>query len=251
MKISTTLPVLFILLGFIGAQASADKIISLTGHPDYPPVTHFNSANKKLEGQGVLLITKALEELGYKVRVVHTGSWARAQDQVKTGAIDILLPPYRTPEREEWMLFSNKPFMDDESAIFVAKKNKNIQIQNLKDLAKYKGVAIINDSFGADFDKLDSELLKMTRVGSTELCFRMITKERADYVVAGLHAGQKVLNDLMLKDQIDVLPLRVVVTGMYVGLSKKSPFAKDPQFMTKLDSKIKELKAKMPTKKSP
>lgn len=239
MKIITRLLFLFLCI-----EAAFAKTVSFTGHPDYSPVIKFDEKVGRFKGDGVLLLTKALEEMGYQVKQVPSGAWARAQEQVKNGSVDILIPPYKTPERESWMQFSSEPFMNDESAIFINKSNKNLKISSVKDLAKYRGAAIINDSFGAEFDKLDESLLKMARLSSTESCFRMLEKNRVDYVIAGLFAGRKVLADIGLKSVIDEHPVRAVVTGMYVGVSKKSPLAKDMDFISKLDAKMREIKAR-------
>lgn len=41
--------------------------------------------------------------------------WVRAQALVKAGQADVLLVPYKTPEREKWMDFTQEPFFEDKS----------------------------------------------------------------------------------------------------------------------------------------
>lgn len=219
---------------------SETKIITITGHPDYNPVTYQDKNRNSIEGIAVERLRKAVEKMGYKLKSVYTGTWARAQEEVKIGRIDILLPPYKTDERMSWLEFQEKPFMMDETAIFV-RKNRSIKFNELSDLLKYRGVAIINDSFGDEFDKFDREKLKLKRLASTEQCFRFLLKERADFLVAGLYAGNRVLESMREKENFIVLPKRVIITGMYAGISKKSEtFKKNPKLREKLEEYLLE-----------
>ena len=235
------------LLAF-GSQApsasNTKKIVTVTTHPTYEPVTFINKKNNKIEGAAVELTQIALSRMGYETKLVNTGSWARAQAQVKSGAIDILLPPYKTVERQDWMWFQTRPILDDETGIFV-RKNSSLLTKDPKSIQQLigsKGVAIINDSFGDEFDRLDKEKLKMDRLASTELCFRFVQNGRADFAIAGLYAGKKVLKDMGIEDQLTYLPLRAVITGMYIGISKASPLGKDDKFRQQLETQLDKIR---------
>ena len=222
------------------SNAQKSKVILFTAHPEYEPVTYLNKNKNVFEGIAVNKLKKAVEKMGYKLKSVYAGTWARAQEEVRKGRIDILLPPYKTDERLQWMHFQEKPFMIDESAVFV-KKNSGIKFQDKKDLLNYRGVAIINDSFGNEFDKFDREELKLTRLASTEQCFRFMLKGRADFFVAGLLAGNRVLEKMGEKKHFEALPKRLIVTGMYVGVSKKSKiFLKNPHLLKRLEEHLLE-----------
>lgn len=236
----------FTFLGFLpisladGRNLVKEKVITVTGHPDYGPVTYQDKARNSIEGIAVTRLRKAVEKMGYKLKSVYTGSWARAQEEVRIGRVDILLPPYKTDERLTWLDFQEKPFMMDETAIFV-RKNKKIKFSELNDLLQYRGVAIINDSFGDEFDKFDRDKLKLKRLASTEQCFRFLLKDRADFLVAGYYAGHRVLDAMGENKNFIVLPKRVIVTGMYAGISKKSQtFNKDPKLKEKLEEYLLE-----------
>lgn len=222
----------------IAQKKSSDDFITVTGHPDYSPVSFQNKNLNTIEGIAVERLRRAVERMGFKLKSVYTGTWARAQEEVKLGRIDILLPPYKTDERLDWLHFQKMPFMMDETAVFV-RKNKNIKFSELNDLLKYRGVAIINDSFGDEFDQFDREKLKLKRLASTEQCFRFLLKDRADFLVAGLHAGNRMLELMREKNNFIILPRRVIVTGMYAGVSKKSELFKNrPDLLLKLEESL-------------
>ncbi len=215
--------IIFVLIIFnILSLVFAEEVL-VTVHPDYPPVSYFDEKDKKIKGVAVDLVEAALKNMNVKYRLVNTGTWGRAQEEVKLGRVDMLLPPYKTSEREEWIYFQEKPILMDETAVFVAKGNE-FKYQKFSDLVNRRGVAIINDSFGDEFDRFDRDKLKMKRLATTEQCFKFILKNRGDFVIAGLHAGKRVLKDLGLMDQVSILNERVIVTGMYAGISKKSKF---------------------------
>ncbi len=217
-------------------------LVTVTGHPDYSPVSFHNKTTNSIDGIAASKLKDALIKMGVRYKFVFTGTWARAQEEVKLGRIDILLPPYRTDERESWLHFQKIPFMMDETAIFVP-KNKLIKFDQLSDLLKFRGVAIINDSFGDEFDKFDKDKLKLKRLATTEQCFKFLLKDRADFLVAGLHAGNRVLQSMKQRDNFIILPKRVIVTGMYAGISKKSPFfLKHPELIKELEQNLFNLK---------
>jgi polar amino acid transport system substrate-binding protein len=197
------------------------KEIIVTGHPDYAPVVWQTKKQKHLQGISIALLELAFKDLGVKVKTFNAGSWARAQEEVKEGRADVLLPPYKNEERLQIYNFTSEPFSQDETVIFVRKDNP-IQFRKYDDLAKYSGVAIINDSFGNEFDQIIKSKLKIERLTTTEKCFEFLMSKRADYVIAGLNSGLTVLEKTHFEDKIKILPKRVVTAGLFVAISKKS-----------------------------
>lgn len=228
---------------FIGLSLSplyANSIVTFTAHPDYPPISFVDKKTNKLTGVAVDLLVEALKKMEKAPKGVSIGTWARAQEEVKLGRIDLLMPPYKTKERESWLWFQPRPIFSDETAIFV-RQNSSMVFTNFDDLKSKKGVAIINDSFGPEFDQYDESVLKMNRLATTEQCFKFLVKGRADFVVAGHLAGLQVLKKLKLEGSIKALPKRVIVTGMYVGISKQSKNGNDPKFIEQLNRELQSL----------
>lgn len=229
---------LFCLVGF--SPLNASDIVTFTAHPDYPPVSFVDKSTNELKGVAVDLLKEALIKMGKKPKSIRIGTWARAQEEVKLGRIDLLLPPYKTAEREEWLWFQQSPILSDETSVFVV-KNSTLKFTKLSDLKSKRGVAIIHDSFGPLFDQFDKTDLKMSRLATTEQCFKFLLKNRADFVVAGHLAGMQVLKKLNLEQSIVALPNRVIVTGMYVGISKKSKNVNNQKFIEQLNKEIQNL----------
>lgn len=203
------------------ASLPNNRVIKITGHPTYPPVMWINKDTKEFQGVAIELMQMIFSEINVKPVFINVDTWARAQEEVKGGRIDMLLPPYKTADRIALYNFSTEPFMQDETVIFV-KKGMEFKFENFKDLLKYPGTAIINDSFGSDFDHFDLIYKNLTRLATTEQCFRFVDKGRARYVVAGLNSGMALLAKMNWEDRYTILPKRVVVTGMYAPISLKS-----------------------------
>ena len=215
-----------------------NRMITITGHPDYPPVVWKKKDGKELQGIAVELLQMILKEANIHPTFTNVETWGRAQEEVKAGRIDILLPPYKTEERNLLYNYAADSFMMDETVVFV-KKGKEFKFTDFSDLAKFPGAAIINDSFGTKFDDFEKKSTFLTRLPTTEQCFRFVEKGRARYVIAGLNSGKAALTKLMLDDQYVALPKRIITTGLYAPVSFKSPW-NIPQFNAFLRKKFEE-----------
>lgn len=224
-----------------------NRVIKITGHPDYPPVMWVNKETGAFQGIAIEMMQMIFAEINVKTTFINVDTWARAQEEVKNGKIDMLLPPYKTQERIPHYNYSTAPFMDDETVIFV-KKGQEFKFENFTDLLKFPGSAIINDSFGSDFDKFELIHKNITRLATTEQCFRFVDKGRASYVIAGMNAGLSVLTKMNWENRFSILPKRVIITGMYAPLSMKSKW-NTPEINEYLKNKFAEYNRKGIVKK--
>ncbi|MFZ3231444.1 MAG: transporter substrate-binding domain-containing protein [Pseudobdellovibrio sp.] len=233
MKVRHIFLVIFLFLNnsFAGIKEAAlkvlpeSKIINITGHPDYAPIIWQSKASKELVGVAVELVEKAFGELNVKVLFSNSGTWGRAQEEVKEGRMDLLLPPYINDDRVLHYEYYKNPILMDETVVFVKKESKLKYVKN-EDLQTKTGVAIIDDSFGSEFDKFMKEKLKVERLTKTENCFEFLMNDRADYMIAGLNSGLAMATKLGIENKVKILPKRIITTGLYIPFSKKSPWNK-------------------------
>jgi polar amino acid transport system substrate-binding protein len=109
-------------------------------------------------------------------------------------------------------------------------------------LAKFKGAAIINDSFGSEFDTFDRKNKNITRLATTEQCFRFVQKDRARFIIAGTNSGLAALVRLNLEKDYVMLPKRVISSGLYAPISLKSQW-NTPEVNAYLNRKFQEYNA--------
>jgi polar amino acid transport system substrate-binding protein len=128
----------------------------------------------------------------------------------------------------------------DDTVVFVS-KGKTFEFEKLSDLSGKSGVSIIHDSFGTEFDKFEKKGLQMTRLPKSEHCVNFLLKGRARYMVGGYSAVLAVAAKMGVLDKIEVLPHRIIVTGMYLPISRISPWNK-PELLKYLDRKVLEYK---------
>jgi polar amino acid transport system substrate-binding protein len=216
-----------------------DRTFTVTGHPDYPPVIWANKDGTELQGVAVELIRTIMKDINVKVIFINVETWGRAQEEVKNGRIDMLLPPYKTPEREPLYNYSAESFMKDETVVFV-KKGQEFPFKRFSDLTQYKGVAIINDSFGEEFDSFDKKNKNITRLATTEQCFKFVDKGRARFIIAGISSGLAALTRLKLEKDFVILPKKIITTGLYAPISVKSPW-NTPEVNAYLHKRFEEL----------
>jgi polar amino acid transport system substrate-binding protein len=222
-------------------ELPVSRVISVTGHPNYAPFIWKNSQNGELTGLSIEMLQMALQGSGIQIKTVAFKTWGRAQKEAEEGHIDILVPPYRNEERLSYYSYLPKPMLEDVSVLFV-RKGHVFKFEKLTDLEGKTGVAVIGDSFGNEFDRFSRDRLKINHLATLRQCFSFLLKGRADFVVEGASAGRAVATRMNVLSQIEILKKPVVVTGVYVALSKKSPWNR-PEFLAYLEREFQKLQA--------
>src|SRR3989344_2117495 len=97
---------LLLLVGMPGWSVAAGKCERLvaTGNPEYPPYLWRDPNNPKLLiGANADLLKQLGTELGVNIDVIYTGPWSRAQDEARTGRVDMIAGAFLTTPRLEVM----------------------------------------------------------------------------------------------------------------------------------------------------
>lgn len=117
------LPLLFLLTLLTGlppAGAAGPRELLVVG-TSFPRIYEQEEAGPS--GLGVELLRRALGSRGQGMRFEFY-PWLRAQAMVESGQADILMGPYRTPEREQRFLFSPQAFYED-ALVFYARRERD------------------------------------------------------------------------------------------------------------------------------
>jgi len=217
-----------IMMGLLAGIACADecgqcKKIIISGNAEYPPLTWQDKKNPdKITGFAVELLEMVCKDIGIAVEGKYAGPWARAQDNVKNGTVDMLGGAYITEERKTYMDYIIPPFVADPTVIFV-KKGDEFKFEKWEDLIGLKGGAPIGNSYGERFDKFEKEKLTIERVPKLQQAFDKLEAGRNRYVVYGLYPGLAEAEVTGRRDKINYLPNSVISEGLYFTISKKSP----------------------------
>lgn len=88
---------------------------------------------------------------------------------------------FLTPERAEYLEFCKPNYTTVDQVIIVA-KGKMFQFGKWEDLIGLKGVAIVGDSFGKEFDEFMAEKLDVVRGSNLFQGFKMLEKGRINFM---------------------------------------------------------------------
>jgi polar amino acid transport system substrate-binding protein len=208
--------------GQTAAQTAPCKALVATGNPEYSPYLWRDPTDDtRLIGANADLIQLLSKEIGLPIAVKYVGSWARVQEQAKSGRVDLIAGAFFTLPRLEYMDYFHPAFRSTRTVIWTPAKN-SFPYKTWSDLKGRKGLTVINNSFGEAFDRYAKEFLQIDEVSQLEQAFRMLGVGRAQYIVyeedPGLALAAK-LNYTELKTS----SVAVSNEGLHLTLSHLSP----------------------------
>lgn len=186
----------------------------------YPSLAE-ETENGDFQGAAVDIARIITEKLGHTIKI-GLYPWARAQKMVRDGEADVLMPPFKTPEREEWLDFTDIPFHSYNTVFFIRPGSTltwNGEVSSLK--GKRIGMSL-GWNFGAGFEQA-KDSLTIDYASSIDLCFKKLLAERVDLVPTQQPEAEASFKRLGLTDDqkpIAILP-EVAVNYQYFGFSKK------------------------------
>lgn len=246
--IHRTLVLPTLLLGLLSAGAAqavngvCERIV-VTGNPQYPPILWVDPADEKhLTGAAVELLGMALEGTGVKAEVLNVGPWSRAQEEVRSGRVDMLAGAFLTRERLGFMDYVYPPYAEVPSVLFV-KRGEVFPYSGWDDLRDKKGSTLLNNSYGMAFDTFSRDHLQIDKVSSIEQSFKTLVRGRVDYVIYERYQGLALAQQLGIEDELEILEGSLINEQLYYTLSHNSA-CNSPQFRAILAQNMQDLTSK-------
>ncbi len=118
--------------------------------------------------------------------------WPRAQAMVELGQADILIGPYKTPEREARFSFMDRAFYQDKMVFFARSGSNFAWGGNLDKLRAYQIAAVSGWAYGQGFDRARAEL-KVSNAPKLENGVLMLVHGRVDVLAANRRNIEPVL----------------------------------------------------------
>lgn len=128
--------------------------------------------------------------------------WSRAQLMVEQGEADILIGPYRTPEREARMLFSVRSFYSDAMVWYARRGEEARWGGEFGTLAQTPVAAVRGWAYGSRFERMKTSMSQLTWVQNVDAGLLMLTKRRVELFAANDRNCQPVLQRLSLTDTV-------------------------------------------------
>lgn len=210
---------LTIWLVLILGAASAQARDLLAVGTNFPRVFSADDAGQ-LSGLAVDLLRRAALSQGLKIRF-ETYPWARAQAMVEQGQADILIGPYRTPERERRFLFSQLAFYED-ALVFYAKRSSTALWRG--DVAALRGRSIglvLGWSYGAALEQARPSF-SVSSPGDVATGLRMLQRGRIELLASNERNTLPVLEALGLSQELVALQPPITVLGGHFAFTRNA-----------------------------
>ncbi len=201
--------------------AESCKSLIATGNPEYPPYLWRDPLHEtRLIGANADFMQLLAKELGIAIETRYVGTWARVQEEVKLGRADLVAGAFLTLPRLEYMDYFHPAFRETKSVIWT-RSDSTLRYKKWSDLAGKRGLTVINNSFGEEFDRYARESLKIASVPSVEQALKMLNLSRADYLIYEEDPGLAYVAKMNISG-IKTISAAVSNEGLHLTLSHKS-----------------------------
>lgn len=205
----------------VAAGGVCERIV-VTGNADYPPLLWVKPDDpSRLTGAAVELLEKALEPSGIHVDALHVGSWEQAQQEVRSGRVDMLAGVFLTPERLGEMDYVYPPYMEIPSVVFV-RRGAAFPYSGWDDLRGKRGGSLAGTSFGPAFDAFARDHLDVAAVGNIDQALEQLLSDELDYLIHERHQGLALAAQRNVLDQLDMLEGSLINEQLYYSVSHHS-----------------------------
>ncbi|WP_300752781.1 transporter substrate-binding domain-containing protein [Janthinobacterium sp.] len=195
--------------------------------------------NGDYTGLGAELLRLMAARTGNTVRF-RVVPWARAQAMLAQGQADILIGPYKSPERMVHMVFSAQPFYQDQ-IIFYTRQKGGFAWDGDYAALKTRRVVLLNGwAYGADWERIRPGL-QVSVANSVENGLNMLVHNHVDVFISNRRNTDPVIARLGLQGQIKALPKVIDVQNGYFAFPRSTESDKlrlqfDQQFNSLINS---------------
>ncbi|WP_431049757.1 substrate-binding periplasmic protein [Roseateles sp. L2-2] len=127
--------------------------------------------------------------------------WLRAQSMIEHGPTQILVGPYRTPEREKLMRFSRQAFYEDALVFYARRREEGLWWGDFQALVPLRIGAVQGWVYGDRFEQARRGL-NVTAVRDLNTALRMLQLDRLDLIAANQRNSEPVIQELGMTDQV-------------------------------------------------
>ncbi|WP_369959094.1 substrate-binding periplasmic protein [Pseudomonas sp. MBLB4123] len=222
------------------AAGKCERLVA-TGHPDYPPFMWRDPQKpQQLIGAQADLLARLGEELGVRIEVLHSKSWDKALDEVRSGRIDLLAgAPLTLADLETMDYVHPAPF--SRADVVWVRNIASFPYIEWADLRERRGAAV-GKGFGKAFDQYAKGNLNLEQGGNLTQQLQKLMLGEVDYVVHEREPALALAHILGLQDDLLALHPPIRSEGLHLALSHNSA-CNDPWLRGQLAKKMTELVA--------
>lgn len=155
--------------------------VRMCGDPDWIPYEYVTESGN-YEGIAADLIRLIAERTGIPLELVRTADWNESLEFSKSGKCDILVFLNQTPQRDEWLLFTD-PYFSDPNVLITRNEHDYIS-----DLAGFSGEVIVLPEGTSIEERIRNDYpnLNILKTKSETEAFQMVEDGRAHMTLRSL-----------------------------------------------------------------
>ncbi|MFL9877009.1 transporter substrate-binding domain-containing protein [Herbaspirillum rhizosphaerae] len=213
-----------LLLALIPLAASSQekecRKVVISADSDYAPLQWYDG--KHLTGASIEIVTTALGALNVPYEIRYVGPFHRVLKSAQEGEIDMISSLKDTPERREYLTYTNVALFSNPIAVFVA-RDKKFSYSGWNDLIGKKGGVTLGNQFGNGFDEFLRKNLQVEAEQKTYMNFKKLELRRIDYLITGYYSGLVYLTTSGQNDRFVALKPYVSESDNFIAITKSSP----------------------------
>lgn len=223
------------------AAGKCERLVA-TGSPDAPPYSWRDPQDPRhLIGANVDLLKQVAAELGLKVEVLYSGKRSEAQDQVRSGRMDLLVDAPLAVGELGSVDYIHPPVLQNDYVVWT-RHDSALVYENLGDLHKHQGAISEKARLTPEFARFSETGLKLTPVPNLTQAMQKLLLGQVDYVLAGRYAGMAMAQSLGMANDLVVRGQPLDHPGLFLALSHNSA-CNDGWLRGQLAKKLTELPA--------
>lgn len=223
------------------AAGKCERLVA-TGSPDAPPYSWRDPQDPRhLIGANVDLLKQVAAELGLKVEVLYSGKRSEAQDQVRSGRMDLLVDAPLAVGELGSVDYIHPPVLQNDYVVWT-RHDSALVYDNLGDLHKHQGAISEKARLTPEFARFSETGLKLTPVPNLTQAMQKLLLGQVDYVLAGRYAGMAMAQSLGMANDLVVRGQPLDHPGLFLALSHNSA-CNDGWLRGQLAKKLTELPA--------
>ena len=197
-------------------------VITAHNEADWAPYNY--NIDGKPTGYSIDYMKLLASTIGINVKFITGYTWGEYLNMAKENKLDVILNIVKNKEREQYLLYTNKPYLKLKDAIFT-KDNKYYTSMN--DL-KGKKLAIIKGFFEIPIVKKYYPDIQIIQVAGSKEGFRDLQDGKIDAFINDVQVGNYLISKYKLNDiKVAFYPsLKKFSTKLYIATNKKNKILK-------------------------
>ena len=203
------------------AFVAAHPVIRVHNEQSWAPFNFYEKGSAT--GFSIDYMNLLAKKVGLQVEYISGPSWSEFISMIKGRELDVMLNIVKTAEREEFIRFTEKPYIETPRAIVVRKEVTNVH--NLKNLYG-KTVAVEKGFFYEKYLKKNHPEIHILTVKDTAETLRAVTNGDADATLGVIAVEQFLISKLFfsnLKLMVDPEEKALRSFDQFIGVRKDWP----------------------------